>query len=121
MKDRSKLLIKPRERSYSDREYIYDLIRKLRAFTKCSEDLREKLAAVCVYQYLPVDRVIVRQGRRADNLYFIANGEVSLSKIAVDELTGERSSGTNFRTFLESTVRFKKLKFKIPNCKKIIT
>ncbi|XP_012229235.2 uncharacterized protein [Linepithema humile] len=89
LEDRSKLLVKPYERSPSDKAYIYDLIRKLHAFTKHSEDLRKNLAAVCIYQYLPVDRVIVRQGHRADNLYFIANGEVGLSKIAIDELTGD--------------------------------
>lgn len=44
---------------------------------------------MCSYQYLPADRVIVRQNRRAENLYFIMNGEVSLSKVSIDELTGE--------------------------------
>lgn len=82
--------MRPNERSSADKAYIYDLITKFRAFTKHSEDIRENLAAVCFYQYLPAGRVIVRQGRKAENLYFIMTGEVNLSKIAIDELTGEK-------------------------------
>ncbi|XP_050465272.1 uncharacterized protein LOC126858767 isoform X3 [Cataglyphis hispanica] len=89
LKDRSVLLVHPVERSSMDKAYIYDLLKKLHAFSKHSEDLRKSLAAVCVYQYLPADRVIVRQGHKARNLYFIVNGEVNLSKIEIDEFTGD--------------------------------
>ncbi|XP_032668375.1 uncharacterized protein LOC116842787 [Odontomachus brunneus] len=89
LKDRSILLVNPSERSSEDKVYIYELIKKLRAFVKYPEDVREKLAAVCFYQYLPADRIIVRRGRKADNLYCIANGEVNLSKVTIDELTGD--------------------------------
>ncbi|XP_071570054.1 uncharacterized protein [Temnothorax nylanderi] len=88
LKDRSILLVRPSERSSADKAYIYDLITKFHAFTKHPEDLKEKLATVCIYQYLPADRTIVRQSRRAENLYFIINGEVNLSKVAINELTG---------------------------------
>lgn len=81
----------PIERSSTDKAYIYDLIKKLRAFSKHSEDLRENLAGVCVYQYLPAGRVIVRQGHKAENLYFIVNGEVNLSRVTIDEFTGEEN------------------------------
>ncbi|XP_011698332.1 PREDICTED: uncharacterized protein LOC105456180 isoform X3 [Wasmannia auropunctata] len=89
LKDRSILLVKPIERSSEDKAYIYDLITKFRGFMKHPEQLRKNLAAVCFYQYLSAGRGIVRQGRKAENLYFIMNGEVSLSKVAIDELTGE--------------------------------
>ncbi|KAG5344270.1 CNBD2 protein, partial [Acromyrmex heyeri] len=89
LKDRSILLVKSWERSSADKAYIYDLITKFRAFTKHSENVRENLAAVCFYQYLPSGRVIVRQGHKARNLYFIINGEVNLSKVVIDDLTGE--------------------------------
>ncbi|EGI62036.1 Uncharacterized protein C20orf152 [Acromyrmex echinatior] len=89
LKDRSILLITASERSSADKAYIYDLITKFHAFTKHSEDLRENLAAVCFYQYLPSGRVIVRQGHKARNLYFIINGEINLSKVVIDDLTGE--------------------------------
>ncbi|XP_071630635.1 uncharacterized protein [Temnothorax longispinosus] len=88
LKDRSILLVRPSERSSADKVYIYDLITKFHAFAKHPEDLKEKLATVCIYQYLPADRIIVRQSRRAENLYFIINGEVTLSKVAINELTG---------------------------------
>ncbi|XP_029667508.1 uncharacterized protein LOC115238091 [Formica exsecta] len=92
LEDRSILLVNPIERSSTDKAYIYDLIKKLRAFSKHSEDLRENLAEVCIYQYLPAGRVIVRQDHKAENLYFIANGEVSLSRVAIDELSGDEKT-----------------------------
>ncbi|KAL6448422.1 hypothetical protein ACFW04_000385 [Cataglyphis niger] len=89
LKDRSILLVHPVERSSMDKAYLFDLIKKFRVFSKHSEDLRKSLAAVCIYQYLSADRVIVRQGHKAKNLYFIMNGEVNLSKIVIDEFTGD--------------------------------
>ncbi|XP_077259067.1 uncharacterized protein LOC143895632 isoform X1 [Temnothorax americanus] len=88
LKDRSILLVRPSERSSADKAYIYDLITKFHAFAKHPEDLKEKLATVCIYQYLPADRMIVRQSRRAENLYFIITGEVTLSKVAINDVTG---------------------------------
>lgn len=87
----------PLERSSADKEYICDLIRKLRAFAKYSESLKENLAAVCIYQYLPAGRVIVRQGRKAENLYFIANGEVDLSRVVIEEFTGEENTAVHLK------------------------
>ncbi|XP_019700446.1 uncharacterized protein LOC105190731 isoform X2 [Harpegnathos saltator] len=89
LKDRSILLVTPSDRSSEDKAYIYELIKKLRAFTKYPEDVRENLAAVCFYQYLPADRMIVRRGRKANNLYYIASGVVSLMNVTIDELTGD--------------------------------
>ncbi|XP_020278241.1 uncharacterized protein LOC109851980 isoform X2 [Pseudomyrmex gracilis] len=89
LQDRSVLLVRPSLRSRVDRMYIYDLIRQLRAYTKYPENLREDLATVCMYQYLPAGRTIVRQGYKAVNLYYIINGEVSLSRVEIDELTGD--------------------------------
>ncbi|XP_015177482.1 PREDICTED: uncharacterized protein LOC107066930 [Polistes dominula] len=89
LEDRSILLINPIERSSSDKTYICELFKKLRAFKKYPEEQRESLADVCVYQYLPRDRVIVRQGNKAENLYFIINGEVNLTRVVTDDLTGD--------------------------------
>ncbi|XP_043491458.1 cAMP-dependent protein kinase regulatory subunit-like [Polistes fuscatus] len=89
LEDRSILLINPIERSSSDKTHIYELFKKLRAFKKYPEEQRESLADVCFYQYLPRDRVIVRQGNKAENLYFIINGEVNLTRVVTDDLTGD--------------------------------
>ncbi|XP_033203949.2 uncharacterized protein LOC117164761 [Bombus vancouverensis nearcticus] len=89
LEDRSYLLTRPEDRSSDDRKYIYELFKKFRVFKKYPEHLREILAGVCFYQYLRPDRVIVRQGREAENLYFIISGEVGVSKIVVDRWTGE--------------------------------
>ncbi|CAK9796531.1 Cyclic nucleotide-binding domain-containing protein 2 [Anthophora plagiata] len=89
LQDRSVLLTKTEERSSEDRKYIYELFNKFQVFRKYPDRLREILAGVCFYQYLRPGRVIVRQDRVAENLYFILNGEVSLSKIVTDRWTGE--------------------------------
>jgi len=85
------LLISPHERSASDLAYIYDLICKLRAFSRYPEYLRKKIAQLCFYQYLSADRVIVRQDHKPRNLYYIAHGEVDLSKVVIDKVTGEKN------------------------------
>ncbi|KAK2588222.1 hypothetical protein KPH14_004257 [Odynerus spinipes] len=64
-------------------------IERLRAFRKYPEELRQSLAGVCLYQYIQRDRVIVRQGHIAQNLYLIVNGEVGLTRVVTDDLTGE--------------------------------
>lgn len=87
-KDRSILLIAPSERSKENRAYIWQLMKDLKAFQKYEEDTRESLSYVCRYQYVPEGRVIVRQGHEANALYFIVKGEVALSKIEIDEVTG---------------------------------
>ncbi|KAL2716303.1 cAMP-dependent protein kinase regulatory subunit-like [Vespula squamosa] len=88
-KDRSILLINPLERSSSDKIYIYELFNKLRVFQKYPEEHRKLLTAVCIYQYIPRGRVIVRQGHKSWNLYFILDGEVSLSRVVTDNITGD--------------------------------
>ncbi|KAF7405078.1 hypothetical protein HZH66_003984 [Vespula vulgaris] len=89
LQDRSILLTNPFERSSSDRTYIYELFKKLQIFRKYPEEHRKLLTSECLYQYLPRNRVIVRQGHKAWNLYFIINGEVNLSRVVTDNITGE--------------------------------
>ena len=81
-------MTRPEDRSAEDRKYIYELFNKFRVFKNYPERLREILAGVCFYQYLRAGRVIVRQGHKAENLYFIVNGEVSVSKVVTDRWTG---------------------------------
>ncbi|XP_053989307.1 uncharacterized protein LOC128881906 isoform X2 [Hylaeus volcanicus] len=88
-RDRSNLLTDPRDRTEKERKYILQLFNKFRAFRKYPDHLRESLTGTCMYQYLRPDRVIVRQGRQADNLYFVIQGEVSISRIVTDRWTGE--------------------------------
>ncbi|CAD1472917.1 unnamed protein product [Heterotrigona itama] len=89
LEDRSYLLTRPEDRSEDERKYIYDLFKKFRVFEKYAESLKEILVDVCLYQYLRAGRVIVRQSRKPENLYFIVNGEVSASKVVTDRWTGE--------------------------------
>lgn len=81
-------MIRPEERSRDDSKYIYELFKKFHIFRKYPERVRETLAGLIRYQYLESDRVIVRQGRPAENVYFIISGEVSVSKVVIDHWTG---------------------------------
>ncbi|XP_015433092.1 PREDICTED: uncharacterized protein LOC107189133 [Dufourea novaeangliae] len=87
--DRSMLLTSPGSRTSVERTYIYELFKKFHAFRKYPEHLKRSVAGVCVYQYLKPGRVIVRQGHQAENLYFILNGEVTLSRVVTDRWTDE--------------------------------
>ncbi|XP_076631746.1 uncharacterized protein LOC143346931 isoform X1 [Colletes latitarsis] len=89
LEDRSVLLMEPDCRTSTEKTYIFELFNKFRAFQKYPDHLRKSLAGVCMYQYLRPDRVIVRQNREADNLYFIIQGEIGVSRIVTDRWTGE--------------------------------
>lgn len=89
LQDRSYLLTRPENREKEDRRYVYELFKKFHIFVKYPERLREVLAGVCYYQYLRAGRVIVRQGHKPRNQYFIINGEVSVTKTVIDRWTGE--------------------------------
>lgn len=75
-------------RSKKDKYFIAQLIRNLQAFHKYPDEVRDSVAAVCGYQYLGPGRVIVRQNHQAHCLYYIVNGEVALTKIDKDHVTG---------------------------------
>ncbi|XP_051172498.1 uncharacterized protein LOC127288852 [Leptopilina boulardi] len=90
LKDRSILLIDPHQRTRDNRAYIWQLIRNLQAFKKYDDSLRESLAPDCRYQYVPAQRVIVRQGHTAEALYFIVSGQIILSKIEINNVSGDK-------------------------------
>ena len=81
-------MTKPHERTKDARMHILNLIKTLRAFRKYPENLKQSMAVVCRYQYLGPNRVIVRQGHPANALYYIVKGEVNLTKIVTDNVTG---------------------------------
>lgn len=100
------MLSHPNERTTSEQEHIYDLLKKLRAFRKHSEHVKQSLASVCRYQYFSPNKVIVRQGHKAENLYFIIDGEVSLSRTEIDSYTGDGIKALSNREKLPLRYRF---------------
>lgn len=50
------------------------------------QHVKKKLAAVTYFKYYGPGRVIVRQHHEAHALYFIINGEVTVSQLFYDEL-----------------------------------
>ncbi|XP_043267774.1 uncharacterized protein [Venturia canescens] len=89
MEDRSALLTKLSRRTKDEKTHILHLIKTLRAFRKYPDNLKQAVAAVCQYQYLGPGRVIVRQGHPAFSLYYIAKGDVLLTKTVTDSVTGD--------------------------------
>ncbi|KAF7991688.1 hypothetical protein HCN44_010489 [Aphidius gifuensis] len=88
-KNRSFLLSKPHLRDKSDKISFLSFIKSMNAFDKYPDDNKQSIAAVCCYQFLQKDRVIVRQGDPARFLYFILKGQVTLSKFEKNNVTDE--------------------------------
>ncbi|XP_024945999.1 cyclic nucleotide-binding domain-containing protein 2-like [Cephus cinctus] len=89
LQDRSILLTKPGQRTRENRNHISQILKNFQAFKRYSEEIKESITAVCRYQYLGPGRVIVRQGHKAFALYYILNGEVNLSRIVMNNITGD--------------------------------
>ncbi|XP_057340986.1 uncharacterized protein LOC130678026 [Microplitis mediator] len=89
IKDRSILLTEPNFRSKQEKIYVVDLIKKFNAFKKYPDKERQLIAKVIYYKHFKSQRVIVRQNHPAKYLYFIIKGEVELSKIEKDNITGD--------------------------------
>ncbi|XP_012264975.2 uncharacterized protein LOC105691214 [Athalia rosae] len=90
LKDRSILLTEVTGRSKEHRAYLAALMRNLQPYKKYPESMWDQIAAVTGYQYFGPERIIVRQGHTPHMLYYIVRGEVILSKIMDDSVTGDR-------------------------------
>ncbi|XP_076244479.1 uncharacterized protein LOC143185402 [Calliopsis andreniformis] len=89
LEDRSILSTSIENRTLTEKIYLFDLFNKFHVFKKYPNHLRKRLADICIYQYLQPGRVIIKQNREAENLYFIINGECSVSRKVTDRWTGE--------------------------------
>ncbi|XP_066591883.1 uncharacterized protein [Prorops nasuta] len=90
LEDRSQLLLRQVDRNEEDKTYVLNLFKKLHVFKKYSDELKYSLAGACFYQYFGPDRYLVRQGRSAENLYLIINGELHLSRVETEKYTGNQ-------------------------------
>ncbi|XP_046489030.1 cyclic nucleotide-binding domain-containing protein 2 [Neodiprion pinetum] len=90
IKDRSVLLTNIPGRSKENRAYLAVLMRNLQPYKKYPESMWDQIAGVTGYQYFGSERVLVRQGHMPQMLYYIVRGEVKVSKIAEDNVTGDR-------------------------------
>lgn len=69
-------------------------MRNCQIFKKYEDNIRESLAPVCRYQYVTAQRVIVRKGHQPEALYYIVSGQVDLTKIEIDNVTGQYFSSS---------------------------
>ncbi|XP_063530768.1 uncharacterized protein LOC134741801 [Cydia strobilella] len=81
------LLNKPAaERTYQEQQYLYRKLGDLKCFKRYPKNVRRKLAAATYFKYYGPNRVIVRQHHEAHAMYFIVNGDVTVSQLFYDDL-----------------------------------
>ncbi|XP_063636136.1 uncharacterized protein LOC134806745 [Cydia splendana] len=81
------LLNKPAaERTHQEQQYLYRKLGDLKCFKRYPKNVRRKLAAATYFKYYGPNRVIVRQHHEAHAMYFIVNGEVTMSQLFYDDL-----------------------------------
>ncbi|XP_047989267.1 uncharacterized protein LOC125228654 [Leguminivora glycinivorella] len=81
------LLNKPaEERTHQEQQYLYRKLGDLKCFKRYPKNVRRKLAAATYFRYYGPNRVIVRQYHEAHAMYFIVNGDVTLSQLFYDDL-----------------------------------
>lgn len=82
------MFIPPHKRSKTDKAYIENLFRNLHAFKRFPNDVRDSLAEVVLFQYVPPERTIIKQTYKAKAMYFVARGNLQMIKDTFDEVTG---------------------------------
>ncbi|XP_061705824.1 uncharacterized protein LOC133516848 [Cydia pomonella] len=81
------LLNKPAtERTHQEQQYLYRKLGDLKCFKRYPKNVRRKLAAATYFKYYGPNRVIVRQHHEAHAMYFIVNGDVTVSQLFYDDL-----------------------------------
>jgi CRP-like cAMP-binding protein len=76
------LLIAPRQRPEKEIHYLNEfLLPKIKTFARFSSEQRAQLCRVMKYESYPKNAVILREGHRAENFYFIYAGQVAVSQL----------------------------------------
>ncbi|XP_063374981.1 uncharacterized protein LOC134662639 [Cydia amplana] len=87
------LLNKPAaDRTYQEQQYLYRKLGDLKCFKRYPKNVRRKLAAATYFKYYGPNRVIVRQYHEAHAMYFIVNGDVTVSQLFYDDLLQQHVS-----------------------------
>uniref|UniRef100_A0A182MY57 Cyclic nucleotide-binding domain-containing protein n=1 Tax=Anopheles dirus TaxID=7168 RepID=A0A182MY57_9DIPT len=74
----------PEERTDETRRVLGVVLRKIECLRDFSEEQINDVAGCATFQYVEPGRVILREGHRPDAVYFLASGEVVVSKLQWD-------------------------------------
>ncbi|XP_057656378.1 uncharacterized protein LOC130893936 [Diorhabda carinulata] len=84
------ILNKPKEyRTEEDQKILAKSISGLKCFRKYPSGVKEKLAAITYFCYFPAGRVIIKQDHMPDAMYFILQGECSVTISRYDNILQE--------------------------------
>ena len=75
-------------RSKQELEYLEQFTLRLKCFDRYSKFVRKQLAGVLLYQQFEKGRVVIRQGDKGFNFYFIVSGGVLIEVQEEDPTTG---------------------------------
>lgn len=60
------------------------VFRKMKCFSRFAVEKREKLADCARFHYYSAGRTILREGNEAFGVYFVLNGEITVSRLQWD-------------------------------------
>ncbi|XP_053669706.1 uncharacterized protein LOC128720086 [Anopheles nili] len=76
----------PEERTLSQRRVLTVVLRKIECLQQLSEDQLVDLAGCATFQYFESGRVIIKEGHHPHAVYFLANGEIVVSRLQWDSI-----------------------------------
>jgi hypothetical protein len=84
------MTLEPWERSEADVDIIYRTVKRMKAFTKYSKQIKRELCRVVMLDQFGAGRIILQQGHYGVSMYFILSGVVSVQITSTDPKTGEK-------------------------------
>uniref|UniRef100_A0A182QK65 Cyclic nucleotide-binding domain-containing protein n=1 Tax=Anopheles farauti TaxID=69004 RepID=A0A182QK65_9DIPT len=76
----------PEERTEEQRRVLTVVLRKLDCLQELAVEQLDEMARCAAFQYVEPGRVILREGHHPEAVYFLANGEVVVSKLQWDSI-----------------------------------
>lgn len=69
------------DRTPAQRAQLCAIFEKLDCLARFPPEVREELASCARYQYLGPGRMVLREGHEAHAVYFVLNGEITVSRL----------------------------------------
>lgn len=76
------------DRTPAQRAQLCTIFEKLDCLARFPPEVREELASCARYQYLGPGRMVLREGHEAHAVYFVLNGEITVSRLWWDPVGG---------------------------------
>uniref|UniRef100_A0A182WFC0 Cyclic nucleotide-binding domain-containing protein n=1 Tax=Anopheles minimus TaxID=112268 RepID=A0A182WFC0_9DIPT len=76
----------PAERTEHKRKSLGVVLRKIECFQDLTSEQLDDLASCATFEYFEAGRVILREGHQPHAVYFVADGEISVSRLIWDSI-----------------------------------